>query len=170
MLVTIPVIKQYKTPDNAELRDTLKVDEKYYQVLKLNIPTTVKAGDSFQLLVEAHVTNNLCQDLKVDLQKSLVYITPVLRAYPLDPSTKAYKITEASGQNFDGRIHHFRVVTVGSWVCPVDMPGGVLFVLELKSGSSNAKANWKLDVDKGQGTMSVQHVSSYPISVDNPVS
>lgn len=157
MKLTIPAITNYHTADKCELRDSVPVTEALVALMELTVGP-LKKGDILSVLAEFQVTNDLHKPpYNTPPLSANVYITGTLRI--TKDQSQDFKITPPSGQNFDTRVHHFRFVTGGTFEAPVDFPANSKIVLWVKSGSTAAKPNWRLTVDKGKGSISVVKIS-----------
>jgi ribosomal protein S27AE len=162
MIIWVP--KEHNSGNRSELRTTINVNEKYYAMYQIKTGP-VRAGDIIQVLAEAHVTNDLHKaPYNVKPADTNVYITAAVIANTVPNATASdqaggfhYEITEPGGQNFDNRVHHFRLVTCGSVTITADHPDGLYVTYCGKSGSTKAKSNWKLTLDDDQGRLAVIH-------------
>jgi len=172
MILTMWVPKEYNSGHKSEKRTTINVNEKYYLMYQIKTGP-VRAGDIIQVLAEAHLTNDLHKPpYDLDPKNTNVYITgSIIAATKPSAVTSAnaggtnYEITEPAGQNFDSRVHHFRLVSCGTITIPVDHPEGLYVSFCGKSGSTKSKSSWKITLDDDQGRLGVIHHSQVDVEI-----
>jgi hypothetical protein len=172
MILTHWVPVEHNSGNSGELRATISCNETYQAMYQIKTGP-VRAGDILQVLAEAHVTNDLHKPpYKVKPADTNVYMTAAVIAATSALATAGnaagginYEITEPGGQNFDSHVHHLRVPTCGAITIPVDHPDGLYVTYCGKSGSTKAKGNWKIELDRDYGRLSVTHLRQVDVTI-----